>query len=146
MIASPLKGDGLGYLPCINNAWLLIEDDRISAFGKMDQLSQDLMYSSNVVDIRDAFILPTWCDSHSHIVFAASREDEFVKKINGWSYAEIAAGCGGILNSAKKLAATTEEDLFHDAWQRLQLLISLVTGALKIKSGYGLSVVPGSIA
>lgn len=140
MIASPLKGDGLGYLPCINNAWLLIEDDRISAFGKMDQLSQDLMYSSNVVDIRDAFILPTWCDSHSHIVFAASREDEFVKKINGWSYAEIAAGCGGILNSAKKLAATTEEDLFHDAWQRLQQLISLGTGALEIKSGYGLSV------
>jgi imidazolonepropionase len=138
--ASPLKGDELGYLPCMCNAWLLIEDDRIVGFGKMDQLSLDLMDSSHVVDIRGAFIMPTWCDSHSHIVFAKSREEEFVKKITGWSYAEIAASGGGILNSAKKLAEATEEDLFHDAWQRLQQLISLGTGALEIKSGYGLSV------
>jgi len=136
---SPLKGDELGKLPCINNAWLLIEDDRISALGQMDQLSEDLIHTSKVIDVRGAFILPTWCDCHSHIVFAASREEEFVKKIKGWSYADIAASGGGILNSANKIAAATEEELFTNAWQRLQELISLGTGALEIKSGYGLS-------
>lgn len=139
-ISEPLRGEELGHLPCIENAWLLIKDDRICAFGQMNQLPKHLIQTSELIDVFGASILPTWCDSHSHIVFAASREDEFVKKINGWSYAEIAASGGGILNSAKKLAAASEEDLFHDAWQRLQQLISLGTGALEIKSGYGLSV------
>lgn len=139
-VSKPLRGEDLGNLPYIGNAWLLTEDDRICAYGYMNQLPKDLIHTSKLIDVRGASILPTWCDSHSHIVFAASREDEFVKKINGWSYAEIAASGGGILNSAKKLSAATEEDLFHDAWQRLQELILLGTGALEIKSGYGLSV------
>jgi imidazolonepropionase len=87
-----------------------------------------------------ATVLPAWCDSHTHLVFAGSREDEFVDKINGLSYAEIAAKGGGILNSAKKLNETSEDELFNQAWKRLGEISNLGTGAVEIKSGYGLSV------
>src|SRR5690606_38187744 len=92
-----LYGNALSELPCINNAWLLIEDDEIAAFGSMDSMPPD---TGETFDASGQFVLPAWCDSHTHLVFAASREDEFVDKIKGLSYAGIAAKGGGILNSA----------------------------------------------
>src|SRR5439155_22836992 len=92
------------------------------------------------IDASGQLVLPCWCDSHTHLVFAASREEEFVDKIKGMSYAEIAAKGGGILNSAKKLNETSEDELFNLAWQRLEEVSSFGTGAIEIKSGYGLSV------
>src|SRR6185436_683254 len=92
------------------------------------------------MDSGGATILPAWCDSHTHLVFAASREEEFVDKINGLSYAEIAAKGGGILNSAQKLNTASEDELFNMAWKRLEEISRLGTGAVEIKSGYGLSV------
>ena len=94
----------------------------------------------NEIDATDQFILPCWCDSHTHLVFASSREEEFVDKIKGMSYEEIAAKGGGILNSAKKLNAMSEDELFNVSWKRLNEVIKLGTGAIEIKSGYGLSV------
>ncbi len=133
-----LKGNALAELPILQNAFLLLEDDRIKDYGLMS----DMMYemSQNTIDVKGATVLPCWCDSHTHLVFAGFREEEFVDKINGAGYADIAAKGGGILNSAKKLAAATEEDLYNAAWQRLQQLMKLGTGAIEIKSGYGLSV------
>ncbi len=95
---------------------------------------------SNIIDAAGQIILPAWCDSHTHLVFAAGREEEFVDKIKGLSYAEIAAKGGGILNSAKKLNETTEDELFNLAWKRLEEVSRLGTGAIEIKSGYGLTV------
>src|SRR6476469_267169 len=92
------------------------------------------------VDATGKYLLPAWCDSHTHIVFAGSRENEFVDKINGLTYAEIAAKGGGILNSAKKLNVRTEDELLKQAWKRLDEVASMGTGAIEIKSGYGLSV------
>ncbi len=92
------------------------------------------------IDANNAYVLPCWCDSHTHLVFAASREEEFVDKIKGLSYADIAAKGGGILNSANKLNAMSEDELFHLAQKRLNEVIQLGTGAIEIKSGYGLSV------
>lgn len=138
---SLLKGKQLSMLPCTENAFLLIEDGLIASYGSMNQLNQlvpDL--PKDVVDARGQFVLPTWCDSHTHLVFAGTRENEFVDKINGLSYAEIAAKGGGILHSANKLAETREDTLFHLSWKRLQEVIALGTGAIEIKSGYGLSV------
>src|SRR5438874_474556 len=96
--------------------------------------------TGNMVDASGKLILPAWCDSHTHLVFAASREDEFIDKIKGLSYAEIAAKGGGILNSAKTLQATSEEDLLNAAHNRLNEICKLGTGAVEIKSGYGLTV------
>jgi imidazolonepropionase len=146
-----LRGKDLGQLPCIDNAYLLIEDDTIVEYGSMDELSrkgakkQNFFSASsplreNIYDASGQFILPAWCDSHTHIVFAASRENEFIDKINGLSYADIAARGGGILNSAKKLRETSEDELFRLAWQRLEEVSKLGTGAIEIKSGYGLNV------
>lgn len=135
-----LRGKALAELPVIEDAFLLLEEGRIKAFGPMYALSQyitDLPH--NCIDAKGQWVFPSWCDSHTHLVFAASRENEFVDKINGLSYAEIAARGGGILNSAAKIAAMPEEDLFRLAWDRLMELISLGTGAIEIKSGYGLS-------
>ncbi|MDI3319020.1 imidazolonepropionase [Pinibacter soli] len=132
-----LRGDALRELPTIENAYLIIEDGIIADYGKMSDLQTS---SANTIDANGAFVLPAWCDSHTHIVFAGSRETEFVDKINGLSYAEIAAKGGGILNSANKLSHTSEEELFAQAWKRLEELSKLGTGAIEIKSGYGLSV------
>lgn len=130
-----LRGEALKELPILENAWLLIVGGRIADFGEMDICPE----SSNTMDLSGASVLPCWCDSHTHTVFAASREDEFVDKIKGLSYADIAAKGGGILNSAHKLALSTEETLYQQAKIRVIELIRLGTGSLEIKSGYGLS-------
>ena len=136
-----LKGNQLRELPCIENAFLLIEDGVIAAYGAMSHLSDTLpQLPEHIVDVTGQFVLPTWCDSHTHLVFAGTRENEFIDKINGLSYAEIAARGGGILHSAQKLLQTSEDDLFNQSWTRLQEVMSLGTGAIEIKSGYGLNV------
>jgi imidazolonepropionase len=173
-----LRGADLATLPAIDNAWLLLEDDHIAAFGPMSDLpvtwarriehhrnkQKDsikgriidmpghsipsmLMVSPSpgtsdlsFIDATGRLVLPAWCDSHTHLVFAGSRESEFVDKLKGLSYADINAKGGGILNSARKLAETSEDQLFQTAWQRLYDLARLGTGAIEIKSGYGLTV------
>jgi imidazolonepropionase len=137
----------LSNLPCIENAYLLIEGDEIAEFGKMQDLpiknlpTGQAGHSPSIsIDASGQFVLPAWCDSHTHLVFATSREEEFVDKIKGISYAEIAAKGGGILNSARKLNAATEDELFNSAWKRLEEVSHLGTGAIEIKSGYGLTV------
>src|SRR5688572_20915413 len=134
--SSLLRGSDLALLPCIENAWLLIEDDTIAGYGSMDQVPS----IKSTIDTTGKLVLPTWCDSHTHLVFAASRENEFIDKIKGLSYAEIAAKGGGILHSAKKLQDTSEDELYRLAEQRLQEVAKLGTGAIEIKSGYGLTV------
>ncbi len=134
-----LRGKDLADLPMIENAFLRIENGLIKDFGDMS--AADVNNSSfQIMDAKGASILPSWCDSHTHLVFADSRENEFVDKLKGKSYAEIAANGGGILHSAKKLNEASEELLFEMAWQRLQELMKLGTGAIEIKSGYGLTV------
>ncbi len=133
-----LRGTDLAILPVIRNAYLVIEDGIIAGFGNMDDLP-GTKFQHNI-DATGQFVLPAWCDSHTHLVFAASREEEFVDKIRGLSYAEIAARGGGILNSAAKLQAATEDQLFNLAWSRLEEVSRLGTGAIEIKSGYGLTV------
>lgn len=135
-----LGGQELANLPTIQNAFIIIEHQKIVAFGAMENLIHHTQTITDVIDATGQIVLPCWCDSHTHIVFAASRENEFVDKIKGKTYAEIAASGGGILNSAKKMAVATEEELFDSTWKRLQELIQLGTGAIEIKSGYGLSV------
>lgn len=135
-----LKGIELAELPCIEEAYLAIENDRIAAFGSMDELIHNTRVFTEVVDLAGQMVLPCWCDSHTHLVFAASRENEFVDKLKGKTYAEIAAAGGGILNSAKAIEAISENDLFNLSWKRLEDLLYLGTGAIEIKSGYGLSV------
>ena len=137
-----LKGRELGEVAQINNAWLSIHNGLISGFGEMDTMATQVVESSftEVISVNDQLILPTWCDSHTHIVFAGSREDEFVSRIKGVSYETIAKNGGGILNSAKKLNDTSEDDLFKSASARLHSLIKMGTGAIEIKSGYGLSL------
>lgn len=136
-----LRGVALAELPIMEDAYLLVEDGLISDFGYMYELEIKIPYlPKNVQDVSGQFVMPTWCDSHTHIVFAGSRENEFVDKINGLTYSEIAAKGGGILNSANKLNETSEDVLFENALVRLNELAKLGTGALEIKSGYGLSV------
>ena len=137
-----LKGRELGEVAQINNAWLSIHNGLISGFGEMDTMATQVVESSftEVISVNDQLILPTWCDSHTHIVFAGSREDEFVSRIKGVSYETIAKNGGGILNSAKKLNDTSEDDIFKSASARLHSLIKMGTGAIEIKSGYGLSL------
>lgn len=133
----PLRGEALKQLPVLENAWLLVEDGVIAGYGSMNDGS--LPTVNHQFDAGGRMILPAWVDSHTHLVFAATREDEFVDKINGLGYAEIAAKGGGILNSARKLQAMDEDALFQMAWSRLQEVIHLGTGAIEIKSGYGLT-------
>ncbi len=136
-----LRGKELAELPCIDNAFLIIEDDTIAAYGPMEQLpSINRSLPADTIDATGKLVLPAWCDSHTHIVFAASRENEFIDKLKGLSYAEIAAKGGGILNSARKLNDAPEDELFNMAWERLTALSRLGTGAIEIKSGYGLTV------
>ncbi|RTL60481.1 MAG: imidazolonepropionase [Sphingobacteriales bacterium] len=134
-----LRRKELSHLPVIEDAFLIIEDGIIAEYGRMEQLSS-VNRPLSTLNASGQFILPAWCDSHTHLVFAASREEEFVDKIKGLSYAEIAAKGGGILNSAKKLNATSEDELFNLSWKRLEEVAKLGTGAIEIKSGYGLTV------
>jgi imidazolonepropionase len=135
-----LKGKEMANLPQLQNAWILCKDGLIEDFGTMDQLPEQLPNELESISAKGGFVFPSWCDSHSHIVFAAPREEEFVMKIAGKSYEEIAAAGGGILNSAAKLQKATEEELFESAALRLNDMIKQGTGALEIKSGYGLSL------
>ena len=134
-----LRGAALAHLPVLEDAYLLVEDGLIADFGKMYELEIKIPHlPKNVIDITGQFILPCWCDSHTHIVFAGSREHEFVDKLNGLSYAEIAAKGGGIINSAEKLNSCTEDELYNSAMKRINEISALGTGAVEIKSGYGL--------
>lgn len=126
-------------LPIMENAWLLCEDGKIADFGKMEQMPAAMPNHVITHDAKAGYLFPSWCDSHTHIVFAASREEEFVMKIDGKSYEDIAAAGGGILNSARKLQLASEDALYDSAAQRLTDMIRLGTGAVEIKSGYGLS-------
>ena len=131
-------GKDMGVLPIIKNAFMLIKGHTIIDFGSMDNL--DIRKADKVVDLTGKLVLPTWCDSHTHIVYADSREDEFVDRIKGLSYHEIAEKGGGILNSAKKLQHKIEDHLYKDAVTRIEEIIKSGTGALEIKSGYGLTL------
>lgn len=135
-----LRGKELSVLPCIENAFLIAENGIISAYGEMGSPGSPDETGDHVIDASGQIVLPCWCDSHTHLVFAASREEEFVDKIKGLSYADIAAKGGGILNSARKLNETSEAELLRLAWRRLNEIMRLGTGAVEIKSGYGLSV------
>ena len=131
-------GKDMGTLPIIKKAFMLIEGNTIIDFGSMDNLS--VKKADKVVDLSGRLVLPTWCDSHTHIVYADSREEEFVDRIKGLSYQEIAKKGGGSLNSAKKLQDKTEDHLYKDAITRIEEIIKSGTGALEIKSGYGLTL------
>ena len=133
-----VSGAEMAILPTIKNAYLIIENNIISDFGAMDNCPK-IAYDE-IIDSTGKMLLPSWCDSHTHIVYAGNREQEFVDRINGLSYEEIANRGGGILNSAKKLHETTEEDLYNQSKVRLEEVMKLGTGAVEIKSGYGLSV------
>jgi len=139
--SAPLRGEQLGQLNTIENAFLAVEDGRIAMYGKMEDLAGIADWTDlEVIDAENRYVLPAYCDSHSHLVFAKTREGEFVDRIKGLSYEEIGAKGGGILNSARKLAEMSEDDLVNDALKRLELIKSFGTGAIEIKSGYGLSV------
>lgn len=135
-----LRGKDLAKIPSIENAYLVIEGDRIASYGAMKDTRLQSREFDQHFDATGRLILPSWCDSHTHIVFAGSREDEFVDKIKGLSYADIAAKGGGILNSAKKIARISEDELYQQALSRINDVIRMGTGALEIKSGYGLTV------
>lgn len=128
-------------LPILENAFLALEDGVIVAYGSMDDWGGITDWRElEVIDAEGKYVLPAFCDSHTHTVFAKSREEEFVDRINGLSYEEIALKGGGILNSARKLAEMSEDELFEQAMKRIELLRSYGTGAIEVKSGYGLSV------
>lgn len=137
------EGVSMSETGTLENAWLLIEDDKIACFGPMsdcpDLPQESGQDSFDVIDADGGFVLPAFCDSHSHIVFAGTREQEFLDKINGLSYAEIAAHGGGILNSADLLHNTSEDELYRQAMERVNEMIAKGTGAIEIKSGYGLT-------
>lgn len=136
-----LRGKEMADLPYIEDGFIVLEDGLIADYGHMYELVLKVPHLPKVIiDAMGQFILPCWCDSHTHLVFAGSRENEFVDRIRGLSYAEIAANGGGILNSARKLNETSEQKLFDDAWKRLEEVARLGTGAIEIKSGYGLSL------
>ena len=136
-----LRGEALAILPSIENAFILVEDGLIVDYGAMTELDIKVPNKPTVIlDVAGQMVLPAWCDSHTHLVFAKSREDEFVDKLKGKSYADIAANGGGILNSARVLNDTSEETLFQQAMVRLKEASLMGTGAIEIKSGYGLSV------
>ncbi len=140
--SSPLKvtGNRIKTLPCIADAWLAIENGKIAGYGKMDDWEGISDWGNlTVIDATDKLVMPCWCDSHTHIVYAGSREGEFVDRINGLTYEEIFKRGGGILNSAKRLQDASEEELVESALKRLNEVMLQGTGAVEIKSGYGLS-------
>jgi imidazolonepropionase len=136
-----VSGVEMKKLDCLNNAWLAIEDDKIAGFGNMEDWEGITDWTNlTVIDASDKLVMPCWCDSHTHIVYAGSREGEFVDRINGLTYEQIFERGGGILNSAKKVHDATEEELVQSALKRLNEVMLQGTGAIEIKSGYGLSV------
>lgn len=137
-ISLPLRGMAMGELPVLENAYLAMEGNRISAYGAMQDLKDKS--AKQIIDATGRFVFPSFVDSHTHLVFAASREEEFVMKIKGASYEQIAAAGGGILNSAKRLQQISEEELFQRSLVRAYEIIRLGTGVIEIKSGYGLTL------
>lgn len=135
-----LKGKEMATFNTIDNAWLLVENGRFAQFGSTADPMPPLDDIDQTIDAEGGMVMPSWCDSHTHIVFAGSREREFVDKINGLSYEEIARRGGGILNSADLLHNTSEDELYRQAMRRLNEVISKGTGCIEIKSGYGLNV------
>lgn len=133
-----VSGAEMAKLPTIKNAFLVLKDNLIEDFGSMDNLPK--IKADKTIDATGKVVLPSWCDSHTHIVYAGNREQEFVDRINGLSYEEIANRGGGILNSAKKLNETSEEEIYEQSKVRLEEVMHLGTGAVEIKSGYGLTV------
>ena len=133
-----VSGEEMKELPSIKNAYLLVKNGLIADFGTMDECPQTKV--EKTIDATGRILMPTWCDSHTHIVYAGNREGEFVDRINGLSYEEIAHRGGGILNSAKKLQAISEDELYNQSKVRLEEVILLGTGAVEIKSGYGLTL------
>ena len=133
-----VSGAEMAVLPTIKNAYLVLKNGLISDFGSMKDLPN--INPEKCIDADGKIVLPSWCDSHTHIVYAGNREQEFVDRINGLTYEEIANRGGGILNSAKKLNLTSEEELYQQSKVRLEEVIRLGTGAVEIKSGYGLTV------
>jgi imidazolonepropionase len=133
-----VKGKDMKTLPILENAYLYIENDTIIEFGKMEDC--DGFEPETIIDATGKLVFPSWCDSHTHLVFARNRANEFIDRINGLSYAEIASRGGGILNSAKHLQDASEQALYESAMRRLDELINMGTGAVEIKTGYGLTV------
>lgn len=134
---SKLSGKEMNELPTLKNAWVFINHGIIEDYGTMDKMGPHQGFKT--LDCSGKMVLPAWCDSHTHIVYAGNREQEFVDRIKGLSYQEIAERGGGIVNSAKKLQETSEEDLYHQSAARLEEVMRLGTGAIEIKSGYGLT-------
>ena len=134
-----LQGAEMAQLGTIDDAWLLVDGERISSFGEMRCLDEATACADHVVDAQGGMVLPSWCDPHTHIVYAGSREGEFVDKIRGMSYEEIAKRGGGILNSADLLHTLTEESLYEQAVKRAREMMLKGTGCIEIKSGYGLN-------
>ena len=133
------KGKDMDKLSSINDAWVLIENEKISDFGSKKDLHKiKNIKKTKTIDAENGMVMPCWCDSHTHIVYAGSREGEFVDRIKGLSYEDIAQNGGGILNSSKKLKKTSEEELFQQSISRVNEVIKKGTGCLEIKSGYGL--------
>ena len=137
-IIKKVSGKEMKTLPTLKNAFVLIEDDTIIDFGKMEDCKG--IHADETIDASGQLVLPTWCDSHTHIVYAGNREQEFVDRINGLSYEEIANRGGGILNSAEKLQQISEDELYNQSIKRIDNVMKLGTGAIEIKSGYGLTV------
>jgi imidazolonepropionase len=135
-----VAGSEMKNLPVLNNAWMAVDNGRIHAFGTIEELDAATYSNAEEIDLQGRFVLPTWVDSHTHLVFAATRETEFEDRIHGMTYAEIAERGGGILNSAARLQEMSEDDLFDAALLRLSDVISMGTGAIEIKSGYGLTL------
>lgn len=134
-----VEGSAMNTLGEVDNAWLLVENDRIAAYGTMDKMPE-VAPGTEIVDAEGGMLFPSFCDSHTHLVYAGSREQEFIDKINGLSYEEIAKRGGGILNSADRLHETSEDELYEQAMERIREIISMGTGCVEIKSGYGLTV------
>lgn len=134
-----LRGEEMKSLGQIDNAWLLVENGKISAFGSMDDMPAEGLSADCEVNAQGGTVLPSWCDPHTHIVYAGSREGEFVDKIMGLSYAEIARRGGGILNSADLLHTLSEDELYRQAMHRAEEIMQKGTGCVEIKSGYGLN-------
>ena len=134
---APLSGKNMEAMPYLENAYLVIDEDLIYEYGLMEDLHPIAV--EEVIDATGQIVLPMWCDSHTHLVYAATREDEFVDRIKGLTYQEIATKGGGILNSARTLREMSEDDLYEDALVRLNTAIASGTGAIEIKSGYGLT-------
>ena len=133
-----LRGADIGRLESLTDAWLLVRDGRIADFGTMDTCPS--REGADDIDARRGIVLPAFCDCHTHLVYAGSREGEFRDKIAGMSYAEIAARGGGILNSARRLAEATEDDLYEESLRRLRQICASGTGVVEIKTGYGLTL------